>query len=82
MKLYTYTAVDKLINNYTELNGHAHQFSEGCLGSGNWVLTGLKNSFVIQEVYINSWSSGHKVVRYKTLPKKYQSIFDNETILN
>ena len=58
MKLYTYTAVDKLINNYTELNGHAHQFSEGCLGSGNWVLTGLKNSFVIQKSYTPKIKAG------------------------
>jgi hypothetical protein len=82
MKLYSYTTADKLISDYTERNGHAHQFNEGCLGSGNWILTGLKNSFVIQEIYINSWSSGHKITRYKKLPKKYQFIFDNETIIN
>jgi hypothetical protein len=82
MKLYNYQSVDKLINEYLERNGQAHQYNEGCLGSGSWILLGLSKCFVIKEVYINEWSSGHKVTRYNILPKKYQQIFDNETIIN
>lgn len=82
MNLYNYQTADKLISDYIQRDGQAHQFTEGCLGSGNWILSGLTNSFVIKEVFINSWSSGHKITRYKTLPKKYQFIFDNEILSN
>lgn len=76
MKLYTYQTADKLISDYINLNGIAHQTSEGVLGSGDWILTGLKNSFVIKETYINAWASGHKITRYKKLPKKYLSLIN------
>jgi hypothetical protein len=82
MKLYNYQTADKLINDYIDKGGIAHQFNEGVLGSGHWVLSGLNNSFVILETFINSWSSGHKITKYKKLPKKYQSIFENEIVEN
>lgn len=47
---------------------------EGCLGLGKVVIDGGEKyySYVITETYINEWSSGHKVRKYRTLPKKYK----------
>jgi hypothetical protein len=78
MRLYNYQTVDKFISHYNEKNGQIYQFNEGVLGSGDWILTGLKYSFIIEETYINAWSSGHKIRKYKILPKKYQYILDND----
>ena len=49
---------------------------EGCLGLGKVVIDGGDEyySYVITEVYLNPWSSGHKVRKYITLPKKYSQI--------
>jgi len=82
MKLYDYKTADKLISDYNDRNGEIFQFNEGVLGSGDWILTGLKYSFVIKETYISAWSSGHKITKYKTLPKKYQFILDNQIVNN
>ena len=72
MKLYTSTYVDKLIANYLERGGELRTLSVGVLGHGHIVLTGegLKTA-VIKEVYINEWSSAHKVRFYNETPAKY-----------
>jgi len=80
METYNYQTVDKLINDYIENGGDAHQFAEGCLGSGNWVLSGLYYKFVIKEIFISSWSSSHTITKYRKLPKEYQSIIENELV--
>lgn len=75
MKLYTSTAIDNLIEWYEMQCGDVTQLEEGVLGHGLLILRGdgLK-SVVVQEVYINEWSSGHKITRYNVLPKKYQTM--------
>jgi hypothetical protein len=51
---------------------------EGCLGSGNWILTAPgKKTAIIKEVYVNAWQSTHTVKMYNEIPKKYQSILNN-----
>jgi hypothetical protein len=74
-KLYTNTAIDNLISWYELQGGDMTQITEGSLGHGLLILRadGFK-SVVVQEVYINEWSSGHKVTRYNVLPKKYQEM--------
>lgn len=76
MRLYNFQTIDKLVTDYSNLGGQAIQTNDGVLGSGDWILTGLKFSFVVKEVYLNEWSSGHKVIKYKNLPKKYQAILN------
>jgi len=73
MKLYSSSAVDKLIANYIERGGETTELDEGVLGHGHLVLTGdgLKTA-VVKEVYINEWSSGHKVRFYNETPAKYR----------
>lgn len=51
---------------------------EGCLGLGKVVIDGGEEykSYVITEVFLNEWSSDHKVRRYNKLPKKYRKIIN------
>jgi hypothetical protein len=86
MKTYTLDACENFISKYlNEYKGMSFQIDEGSLGLGTLVLfdginpkTGNKlRSVVIQEFYMNAWSSGHKVRQYNKLPKKYSDAIDN-----
>lgn len=79
MNTYSTTETQKLIDRYHELeNSQILQTEEGCLGVGNWICKAPKmKTAIITEVYLNSWSSGHKVKMYNKTPKKYQEILDN-----
>ena len=74
-KLYSLSECEKLINKYVERGGEVYTIEEGSLGLGVMVLTGnnLKTT-IITEVYLNEWSSAHKVRMYNKCPKKYQEI--------
>lgn len=76
-QLYTCTAVQNLINNYLEKGGEVITLEEGCLGYGLTILQGegLKTT-VITEVYLNEWSSAHKIRMYNECPKKYKKMID------
>ena len=51
---------------------------EGCLGLGKVVIDGGEEykSYVITEVFLNEWSSDHKIRKYNKLPKKYRKIIN------
>lgn len=76
--LYACTAVAQFIDNYTETCRKANKepdvitLQEGSLGYGNMVLMcdGFKTA-VIQEHYLNCWSSAHTIRLYNKTPKKY-----------
>lgn len=77
--LYTSTSVDKLIADYMKAGGQMLQMQEGTLGCGDVLLydeAGKLYTFVIREVYINEWSSGHTVRKYRKIPAKYQALVD------
>ena len=77
--LYTVSSVEELIAKYTEAGGQVLQMQEGTLGCGDILLhdpAGKLYTFVIREVYINEWSSGHTVRKYRKIPAKYQAIGD------
>lgn len=76
-KLYSCSAVEKLINVYIEKGGEVTEIEEGSLGYGFLILhgEGLKTT-VVKEVYLNEWSSGHTVRKYNKLPKKYAKIIE------
>lgn len=75
---WTCDDISRLINLYGENGGNIWEIEEGCLGYGLTILTGDKlKTAVIQEYYINEWSSGHKVRFYNKIPKKYQDMIDN-----
>ena len=79
MKSYmAYTDVNKLIQIYNDKGGICIQTDEGCLGAGDWILTGkgLKTT-IIKEIALNEWNSIHTIRQYRNCPKKYQKIIEN-----
>ena len=78
MTLYSCKTVQKILNQYAELNGVIEELEEGSLGYGLIVChgSGLKTC-VITEKFLNSWTSGHTIRFYNKMPKKYQKMIDN-----
>ena len=77
MKLYDLTTCEKLIDTYVyKYHGEVHEINEGTLGLGKLILyngNGRK-SIIIEEVYLNEWSSAHKIRMHNDLPKKYETL--------
>jgi len=77
MKLYDLTTCEKLIETYIDkFNGELYEVYQGTLGLGKLILyngNGRK-SIIIEEVYLNEWSSAHKIRMYNNLPKKYETL--------
>lgn len=73
MSIYTLQAVDNLIERYINRGGEIVTITDGVLGYGTTLLVGdnLK-TIVIQEKYLNEWSSGHTIRTYNVTPKKYK----------
>ena len=70
---YCEDIIERYLNNY---KGEALQIEEGVLGYGVLLLhsgVGAK-TIVITEVYVNPWSSTHKVRMYNKIPKKYENL--------
>ena len=65
--------INELIALYESKGGFYCQIKEGVLGFGKFILygKGLKTA-VVQEMYLNEWSSGHKMRFYNKTPKKYK----------
>lgn len=80
MTLYESKAVDKLIEEYYNRDPDTQIFviEEGSLlGYGLAIVTGHNlKTLIIQEAYLNSWSSAYKIRLYNKTPKKYQKIID------
>lgn len=78
MRMYDCTAVANFIECYRKECENVHKepnivtLQEGTLGYGNMVLMcdGFKTA-IIQERYLNCWSSGHTIRLYNKTPKKY-----------
>jgi hypothetical protein len=75
MNTYSLSQCEKLISQYLELDGHVVTLEEGVLGLGVVICfaEGYQTA-VIQEIYLNEWSSAHKVRRYNRTPKKYLAL--------
>jgi hypothetical protein len=72
---YTLSACEKLISFYAEIGGTIETIEEGCLGLGLIICTAEgKKTAVIQEHYLNEWSSTHTIRLYDKTPKKYQFV--------
>ena len=79
--LYTTSSVGKLIADYLNAGGQMLQMREGALGHGDVLLyddAGKLKTYVIREVAINKWSSGHKVRGYNRMPEKYRVLVDKQ----
>ena len=80
MKNYSLNACENLIDKY--INNHGGEATivrEGVLGLGTILLHSAdgKKTIVINEYFISAWSSGHSVIMYNKIPKKYQKIIDD-----
>jgi hypothetical protein len=73
--------IQDLIERYLKAGGEVTQVEEGVLGYGTLLLTNNGHNlkeFVIQEYYINAWSSGHWRMSYNNgLSKKYQQMLED-----
>lgn len=73
-KHITGTEVQKCIEFYQSKNNPRHiQLEEGCCGYGTFVITadGYK-WMIVQEYYVNEWTSHHKVAFCNKLPKVWE----------
>ena len=71
--MYSLKSIRQLIDHYLEKDGGSIELEEGVLGYGKLLLYGKNlKTCIVSEVYLNEWSSGHKVRFYKNTPKKYQ----------
>ena len=80
MTIYTQDACEDFIQKYVnDHGGDATTLREGCLGLGQVLLHGApgKVTVLINEIYLNEWSSGHTVRRYQKMPKKYALLLDS-----
>ena len=71
--LYTTSSVGRLIAEYLDAGGQ--------MGHGDVLLyddAGKLKTYVIREVTINEWSSGHKVRGYNRMPEKYRALLDKQ----
>ena len=83
-KLYTCSAIQSLIDDYTSKGGEVFTVHEGALGYGLTLLYDTSESmrfFVITEVPCNEWSSAHKLRGYNEIPKKYLEILQSEGLV-
>jgi len=74
MKNYTIESCENLIETYiNEYGGELIQINEGILGLGTILLKNAKGkkTIIIKEYFINSWLSGHSIIKYNKIPKKY-----------
>ena len=69
---YTLANCERLISQYLELGGDVFTLSEGSLGLGTVICMadGYKTA-LIQEIYLNEWSSTHTIRQFNKTPKKY-----------
>lgn len=79
MKNYSLSACESLIDRYVnDFKGNCLIINEGCLGLGTVLLYGAngKKAILINEIYLNEWSSGHTIRKYNKLPKKYETLIN------
>lgn len=78
MTTYTCSAVEQLMNEYLNRDGaEILTIEEGTLGYGFMIMTAPKcKTTIVHEVYVNEWTSAHKIRMYNKCPKKYAKIIE------
>ena len=83
MKTVKYISIEQikdLINRYVKNGGEVVEVIQGTLGYGTTLLLNNGHNlkeFVIEEYYLNEWSSGHRLLTYnKGISKKYQDMLE------
>lgn len=83
---YTITGeqIRQMIADYTNAGGEVLTASEGVLGWGTLLFSSTTNKklpeFVVQERYLNDWSSEHICTKYlHGIPQKYRTMYEQFT---
>ena len=68
-KMYTASAIDKLIASAQEIGYEILTVKEGTLGYGVTYLIAPEGyyNYIVEEKYINSWNGGHTISRRKNI---------------
>ena len=77
---YSTEAIEKTLDTMSEYPNFIQvEVIEGCLGYGTTIAhaDGCK-WLIIQEHYLNEWSSGNSMRLYKKLPKKYEKLYNDK----
>jgi len=78
--IYTCNAISDMVEELLDSGYEYVQLREGSLGYGDAVLLSpepeKKYNFVIREVFLNPWCSGHTVRRCMKISKKLQDEID------
>jgi len=72
---YSLSVCEDLIQKYVnKYGGECTELKEGILGLGTTLLHGGKGrkTIVIQEKYVNCWTSTHTITMYNKMPEKYK----------
>lgn len=78
-QMYTLKSIEKLIADVTENHGYTiAQIRDGSLGLGKLVLIAPPGywNFIIEEIYLNEWTSGHTVRKCRAISARLQSEID------
>ena len=79
MNLYSCETVSDLLCRYIDAGGEVYEMREGVLGHGDLLLydlCGNLKTYVIREVALNDWSSGHTIRSYNKMPAKYRKVLE------
>lgn len=77
MVIYDCTKIKSLIDLYFNKGGEMVKVEEGVLGYGKIILFGIGlKTTIVNEIYLNEWSSGHTIRKYNKCPKKYKKIIE------
>ena len=77
---YSTEAIEKTLDTMSEYPNFIQvEVIEGCLGYGTTIAhaDGCK-WLIIQEHYLNEWSSGNSMRLYRKLPKKYEKLYNDK----
>ena len=78
--MYTTSQVSELIDHYLAKGGDITEIESGVLGYGTLILSGKGLKYaIVTEVYLNEWSSGHKIRLWNKLPKKYKYLTEKQS---
>lgn len=76
--MHSLESCEKLMEEYYYSDGECVTLKEGNLGLGLVLCYGenLKTT-IINEVYLNRWSSGYTIRMYNKMPEKYKKMLEN-----
>ena len=78
--VYNLSTVEALMQKCMDLGYEFVEIDEGTLGYGHMILLSHDERYMnveITEVYLNEWSSGHKIRKFNKISKRIQKLIDD-----